>query len=201
MAGNIYVCVKTVPDTDDIGFDSSTGNMIRTNKALKINKDDTVAIEVALRCNEILESNVEAISMGPKFYETGLRYALSMGVDEAHLITSKAFAGADVLATAYTLSQFIKQSGEYKLIVCGNHSSDGSTGQTGPELAELLGIRHAGYVSEIIAIDEISITVAQQFDELKIISERHLPCVIIPKHDFCMPRIPTLANVLKSKRH
>ena len=72
-----------------------------------------------------------------------------MGADRAGLISDRKFAGADVVATSYTLSQGIRRMGEYDLILCGKQTTDGDTAQVGPEVAQWLGIPHASNVLEI----------------------------------------------------
>lgn len=195
----IAVCVKTVPATDNVTFDPDTGSMVRTQNNLMINPDDTTAIETALYCAGQTQSEVTALSMGPSFYQEGLRYALSMGADKAVLLSSKAFACSDVLATAYTLGSYIKDN-DFDLVICGNHSSDGSTGQTPIEMAQLMNIRHIGCVSNILKVTEEYLHIEQQFENSVIQSTISYPCVLVPRKELFTPRIPSVARTIRAKR-
>lgn len=193
------VCVKAVPDSETVTFDTETGTLKRTGKEMMINPCDAVAIEAALEFVRKNSGNLTAVSMGP--YEAGLRTALAMGAQEAFLLRSAHFAGADVLATAYTLSCYFKKYTDFDVIFCGKHSADGDTGQTGAMLAEFLGIPHVCGVSRIIGAKDGRIEVVQQLDNKELVVEMKTPCLIVIQNNFCIPGPLTLQGILKAKRH
>ena len=137
---NTIVLVKQVPNTAEVRIDPKTGTLIREGVESIINPDDLLAVEAALRLREELGGRVTAVSMGPPQAVDALREALAMGVDEAVLLTDKAFAGADTLATSYTLGTAIKKLGAFDLVLCGLQAIDGDTAQIPPQVAEFLDI-------------------------------------------------------------
>jgi len=137
---NIVVCLKQVPGTTKVQIDPQTNTLIRQGIENIINPFDTYALEEGVRIKERYGGKVTVISMGPPQAEEALREAISLGVDEAILLSDGAFAGADTWATSYTLARAIDKLGQYDLAICGRQTIDGDTGQVGPELAEMLGI-------------------------------------------------------------
>ena len=114
-----------------------------------------------------------------------------MGADRAGLISDRKFAGADVVATSYTLSQGIRRMGEYDLILCGKQTTDGDTAQVGPEVAQWLGIPHASNVLEIRETGEGRIRVRMNMDGYEQIQTMDLPCLITMDKDVNTPRLPS----------
>ena len=153
MVMKIIVCVKQVPDTDEVRIDPKTKTLIREGVPLTINPLDEYALEAALRIKDAVGAEVIAVSMGPPSAEQVLRHAIGMGCDGAILLSDRALAGADTLATARTLAAAIRKIGDVDLVVCGDHSSDGDTGSVGPQIAELLGVPQATYALSAEAID------------------------------------------------
>ncbi|MCR4402775.1 MAG: electron transfer flavoprotein subunit beta/FixA family protein [Firmicutes bacterium] len=146
---NVAVLIKQVPETTDVKINRETNTLMREGVASIINPFDMYAIEEALRIRERHGGKVTVITMGPPQAEEALRQALALGADEAVLLSDRAFAGADTLATSYTLAKAIEKSGGFDLIVCGKQASDGDTAQVGPEVAENLDIPHVTYVRRI----------------------------------------------------
>ncbi len=147
---NIVVCIKQVPETTEVNFDEETGRLIREGVAAVINPFDEIAIEEGLRIKEEHGGVVKVLTMGPPWAANALRDAIAMGADEGYLATDRAFAGADTWATSLTLAKAIDHMGGYDIIICGLKTTDGDTGQTGPEMAEHMGIPHVCYVNEIV---------------------------------------------------
>ena len=145
----IIVCIKQVPSTNEVKLDPETKTIIRDGRQSVINPFDTYAMEEAVRLKEKLGGTVCALSMGIPAVERLLREAMSRGVDSALLLSDRAFAGADTLATAYTLSLGVRHLGDFDLILCGRMAIDGDTAQIGPELAEDLGIPQVTNVTAI----------------------------------------------------
>ena len=124
---NIIVCIKQVPDTNEIRIDPETGNLIREGVPSIVNPDDKHAVEEAVAIKEKHGGKVTAITMGPPQAEEALRECLAMGADEAVLLSDRAFSGADTSATSYTLGIAIRKIGEFDLILCGREALDGNT--------------------------------------------------------------------------
>ncbi len=145
---NIIVCIKQVPDTNEVRIDPVTGTLIREGVPSIINPDDKNALEEALVLKEKYGAHITIITMGPPQAEKALREALAMGADEAVLITDKAFAGADTLATSRALAAAV-QKFPYDIVFAGRQAIDGDTAQVGPEIAEHLGIPQVTYVEKV----------------------------------------------------
>lgn len=144
----IVVCVKQVPDTNEVKIDAKTGTLIREGVPSIINPDDKNALEEALNLKDTYGGKVTVISMGPPQAKDALREAIAMGADEAILITDRAFAGADTLATSNALAAALRNL-DYDIIFTGRQAIDGDTAQVGPEIAEHLGIPQVTYVEKV----------------------------------------------------
>ena len=134
----VVVCLKVVPKPEEITVDPETRRIERSQVRSEINPPDMNALEMALKLKDLHEARVLILSMGPPLFEKYLRVGLAMGADEAFLLSDQLFAGADTLATTYTLAKGIEKLGHPDLIICGEESSDGATGQVPPGLAEWL---------------------------------------------------------------
>ena len=146
---HIVVCVKIVPKPEEIKVDPATKTLLRTDVRNEINPPDMNALEMALTVKDRYGGQISLLSMGPPFFEPYLRVGLAMGADHVTLLSDRAFAGADTLATTYTLAQGIRQMGPVDLIFCGEESSDGATGQVPAGLAEWLGISQLTMLTQI----------------------------------------------------
>jgi len=196
---NIVVCLKQVPGTTEVKINPETNTLIRQGIKNVINPFDTYALEAGVRLKEKYGGNVIAISMGPPQAADILKEALSLGADEILLLSDGAFAGADTWATAYTLATAIKKLGQVDLVICGRQSTDGDTGQVGPELAEMLGVSFVAYVSGIEEINNDRIRVKRLIDEVHEVLESGLPAVITVTKEINVPRLPSLRGIMKSK--
>ncbi|WP_186429423.1 electron transfer flavoprotein subunit beta/FixA family protein [Clostridium sp. BSD9I1] len=146
---NIIVCLKQVPDTNEVKIDPVTGTLIREGVPSIINPDDKNALEEALALKDKYGANVAVLSMGPPQAEVALREAFAMGADRAVLISDRAFAGADTLATSRALAGAIEKMGDYDIIFAGRQAIDGDTAQVGPEIAEHLNLPQITYVEAV----------------------------------------------------
>jgi electron transfer flavoprotein beta subunit len=194
----IVVCVKQVPSSNEVKLDPETNTIIREADKSVINPFDKFAVEEALKIKDKLDSEVITLSMGIQATEKILRDTMSRGCDRSILLSDKKFAGADTLATSYTLSLGIKKIKNVDLIICGKMAIDGDTAQIGPELAETLGIPHITDVSEIINISENEIICRKTNENGYSIIKMALPGVITVVKDINLPRLPTIPGVLKS---
>ena len=188
---NILVCIKQVPETNKVDVDPVTGVLMRNGVDSKMNPYDLYALETALRLKDEFGGVVDVISMGPPQAMAIMKEAFSMGADNGVLLSDRKFAGADVLATSYTLAQGIKHSGNYDLILCGKQTTDGDTAQVGPEVAEYLDIPSVSNVKEIKAVGEKSITIAMDLPNAIEIAEVQFPCLLAVEKDIFMPRLPS----------
>ncbi len=145
----IIVLVKQVPNTTKIKIDPKKGTLIREGVESVVNPEDLNATEAALQLREKYGGTITAISMGPPQAKEALQEVLAMGVDFGILLTDRAFAGADTLATSYTLGKCIETIGKYDIIICGRQAIDGDTAQIGPQVAEFLGIPQITYVCKL----------------------------------------------------
>jgi electron transfer flavoprotein beta subunit len=130
--------MKVVPKPEEIRVDPETRRLERAGARSEFNPPDMNALEMALRLKDRHGGRISILSMGPPFFKPYLRIALAMGADEAFLLSDRTFAGADTLATTYTLAQGVRKIGNVDLVFCGEESSDGATGQVPPGLAEWL---------------------------------------------------------------
>ncbi|MFN3967065.1 MAG: electron transfer flavoprotein subunit beta/FixA family protein [Endomicrobiia bacterium] len=197
---NFIVCIKQVPATTNVQINEKTGTLKREGVESIINPFDEYAIEEGVRLKEKVKGKVTVITMGPPQAEQALREALSRGADEAILISDKAFAGADTLATSYTLAQAIKKIGQFDLIICGKQASDGDTAQVGPGIAEKLDIPHVAYVGKIEEIRPGYIRVQRMMEDGHDIIEMPLPALITVVKEINTPRLPSLRGMMFSKK-
>ena len=192
---NIVVCVKQVPDTNEVKIDEKKGTLIREGVPSIINPEDRIALEEAIRIKEEVGGNVTVISMGPPQAKESLLEAYAMGADEAVLLSDRAFAGSDTWATAYTLSQAIKELGEYDIIFCGRQAIDGDTAQVGPQVAENLKIPQLTYVSEI-NLEDNKITAKRQLEDGYSMVETKLPVLLTVIDGLNEPRYPSIKRIV-----
>ena len=143
------VCMKVVPRTEEVKLDPATMTLDRSRAENEINQPDKNALEIALQLKEKHGGEVILLSMGPPFFEPYLRLGIASGADNAFLLSDRAFAGADTYPTSYTIAAAIKKIGNFDLILCGEESSDGSTGQVPPGIAEWLGIGQVTYITQL----------------------------------------------------
>jgi len=196
---NIVVCLKQVPDTTDVKIDPQTNTLVRQGIKNIVNPFDTYALEEGVRVKERYGGRVTAISMGPAQAEEVLREAIATGADDAVLLSDSAFAGADTLATAYTLARAIDKLEQYDLIICGRQTIDGDTGQVGPELAEMLKLPFVAYVSKLDEISNGYMRVKRMVEDGYEVMETPLPAVLTVVKEINVPRLPSLRGLAKAK--
>lgn len=195
----IIVCMKQVPAGTKVDIDPETGAMKRLSGETRTNPYDLFALEAALQLREMLGGTVTVLTMGPAQAEEMMRDAYMMGADDAVILSDRKFAGADVLATSYALTQGIEVLGGADLIICGRQTTDGDTAQVGPAIAEHLAIPHAAWVAEIVSADEKVIRVRQDLVSVSQVSELPYPCLITVDKDMCVPRLPSYLLKRSSK--
>ena len=187
----IVVCMKQVPASSQVEIDPETGAMKRMSGDTRTNPYDLFALETALNIRELVGGSVTVLTMGPMQAEEMIRDAYAMGADDAVILSDKKFAGADVLATSYALSQGIQVIGNVDLIICGRQTTDGDTAQVGPAIAEHLSLPHAAWVAEITEVTDSHIQVRQDLVTVTQVSELPYPCLLTIDKDTCVPRLPS----------
>jgi len=197
---NIIVSIKQVPDTTEVRIDPVTNTLIREGVPVIINPFDENAIEEGLRLRERYGGKVTVITMGPPQAENALREALAMGVDDAILISDRNFAGADTLATSYTLACAIKKIGDFDVLLFGKQAIDGDTAQVGPGVAEHLGITEVAYVRKIEEINNDVAKVQRIMEDGSEIIEVKLPALFTVIKQINEPRLPSLKGKLMAKK-
>ena len=191
----IIVCVKQVPSTNEVRLDPVTRTIIRDGRQSVINPFDTHAMEEAVRLKERMGGEVCALSMGIPATERLLRDAMARGVDRSVLLTDRAFAGSDTLATSYALSLGVKKIGDFDLILCGKMAVDGDTAQIGPELSAHLGIPYITDVCEILEVTEKRLRCRKVTDTGFAEVEVALPALLTVGKDINLPRLPSISGV------
>lgn len=196
----IVVCIKQVPDTTEVKIDPKTNTLIREGVPSIVNPFDLFAVEEAIRIREKRGGKVTLVTMGPSQAEIALKEGIAMGADEGILITDRAFAGADTLATSYTVATAIRNLGAFDMILCGKQAIDGDTAQVGPGIAEWLDIPQVTFVRKIAEIRDNSIRVETITEDGYEVIESPLPCLITVVKEINEPRIPSLRGRLKAKQ-
>lgn len=194
----IAVCMKQVPAISDGEMDEKRGVIIR-NGTKVVNLYDMVALEFALQLKDRYNAEIDVFSMGPKSAEEVIKTAYASGADRGYLISDKAFAGADVLATAYTLYQGIASIGTYDIILCGKQTTDGDTAQVSGALSKLLQSNYVNGIVAFLGIEEEKIKVKQQNEEKEISWLVPMPCVMAIEREMCIPRLPSLKQRLDAR--
>lgn len=200
---HIVVCVKQVPETQNVRIDPKTNTLVRQGVASILNPFDHFALEAALRIKDMnkTDTKVTVITMGPPQAKEVLIDALSRGADDAILLSDRAFAGADTWATSYTLASAIKKLGDVDLVICGKQAIDGDTAQVGPELATLLDIPYATFVSRIDFMEPRVLKVTRQTDEGTAVWKIPLPALLTVLKDVGTLRVRSYRATLRARRY
>ena len=146
---NIIVCIKQVISGDQVRIDPQTHGLVRSAEYSHTNPFDLFALAMAIQLKRELSGSVTAVTMGPKISEEVLWEALAIGADRAVLLSDPRFAASDTLGTSYVLGMAVRKLGKFDLILCGMRTTDGDTGQVGPQLAEELGVPHVTGVEKV----------------------------------------------------
>ncbi len=197
----IAVCIKQVPDASTVRFDKDKGTLVREGVESVINPFDYNAIEAGLSLRDQLGGEVTVVTMGPPQAQEAVKEAVSLGVDKGVVVSDRAFAGADTLATTYTLAKAIEKLGDFDLVICGKQAIDGDTAQVGPGLAVRLGIPCVTCVDEFQVVDEgrklrLKRLCEQGYD----IVEVELPALITVLASLNTPRVPSLKGKMRAKK-
>ncbi len=194
------VAVKQVPDTAEVRIDPERGTLIRDGVPSIMNPFDTYALEEALKWRDTLGGTVIVITMGPPQAEAVLKEAISMGADEAILVSDRAFAGADTWATSHTLAAAVAKMGDVDLVFFGKQAIDGDTAQTGPSVAASLDWPQVTFIGKVRELDKQAI-IAERYTETGTqVVKAELPAVLTILKDANVPRVPSLRGKMKARK-
>jgi electron transfer flavoprotein beta subunit len=202
---HIVVCIKQVPDSAQIRVHPVTNTIMRQGVPSVVNPYDLFALEEALRLRDRFGGRVTALCMGPPQAEDSLRKCVSFGADDAILVTDRAFAGADTLATSYALASAIRQIGREQavdLVFTGKQTVDGDTAQVGPGIAKRLGLQLLTYVSKINELDlqARTITVERRAEGGVQLLRTAVPCLITMLEGTNEMRFASLPSMIHAAR-
>jgi len=195
----IVVCIKQVPKAQELQVDPVTQTLKRVGVPSEINPPDANAIEMAVSLKERHGGEVVVVSMGPTVFDQALERALGMGADRAYLLTDRLLGGSDTVPTAYALSETIKKIGGYDLILCGEETTDASTGHVGPGIAGHLDIPQITYVKALEIVDG-KVRGTRSVEEGHEVWEVAMPCLATVNFLSNKPREPTLTGKIRVKR-
>lgn len=199
---HVVVCVKQVPDTTNVRINPKTNTLMREGVESIVNPFDEYALEEALRLKDRSGAHVTVVSMGPPQAMTVLREALARGADDAFLVSSRAFGGADTLATSYTLANAILKACDGvtpDLVLFGKQAIDGDTAQVGPGVSEFLGVPLVTYVKEVAATGD-AFRVTTVMDDGEHVIEGRFPAVMTVLKEASTPRFAPLAGAMRAAK-
>ncbi|QNK41416.1 MULTISPECIES: electron transfer flavoprotein subunit beta [Caproicibacter] len=192
----ILVCVKQVPDTNEVKIDPVKGTLIREGVPSILNPDDANALEAALQLKDKdPDTKIAVLTMGPPQATYMLRECLAMGADEAYLLSDRAFGGADTCATSTTIAAGIKKVGNVDLVFAGRQAIDGDTAQVGPQVAQRLNMPVVTYVKDIKA-ETGKVTVQRQMEDGYEIIEVQTPCLLTCVKELNEPRYMSVGAIV-----
>lgn len=205
---HVVVCVKQVPDTTNVRINPKTNTLMREGVESIVNPFDEYALEEGLRLKDAVGAKVTVVSMGPPQATVVLREALARGADDAFLVSSRAFGGADTLATSYTLSMAIRKACGGKtpdLVLFGKQAIDGDTAQVGPGVSEFLDVPLVTYVKELTLKGDGKSAAAgfratTVMDDGEHVVEGAFPCVMTVLKEASTPRFAPLAGWMKAAK-
>ncbi len=196
---NIVVCVKQVPDTAEIKIDPVTNTLIRDGVESIMNPYDKYALETGLMLKDANGGKVTVISMGPPQATEVLKEALAMGADEAALISDRALAGSDTLATSHALAAAVKHVGDVDVVLCGKQAIDGDTAQVGPEMAEHLGLPQVTGSLKVVADGE-KLLVTRENENVNQTVAVSMPALITVTRSEKEPRFASIKGKMKARK-
>lgn len=194
----IIVCVKQVPDTNEVKIDPVKGTLIREGVPSILNHDDANALEEALRIKDKdQDTHITVITMGPPQAKEMLQECIAMGADDAILLSDRALGGSDTWATSNAIAAGIRKLGEYDIIFAGRQAIDGDTAQVGPQLAEKLGLSQVTYVKEF-SMKGDEITVKRALENGYEVLRLKTPCVLTAIKELNSPRYMSIRGIYKA---
>lgn len=198
----ILVCVKQVPDVEQLKMDPETGTLVRAGVPTILNPLDENALAAAISVKEQYGGEITAITMGPPMAEEVLRGCIAVGADRAVLVSDRAFGNADTLATSYSIVSAANCVDKFDLIFCGKETVDGATGQMGSQLAERFDAAQITSASLIKEIDEEagSLVVERELESGIETLKVSMPCLFTMEKTHYPARIPNLKGKMRAKK-
>lgn len=196
----IVVAVKQVPDTAEVRIDEERGTLIREGVPSILNPFDEYALEEAMKWRDELGGSVAVVTMGPPQAEAVLKEAVSMGADEAVLLSDRAFAGADTWATSHTIARAVEKIGHVDMVITGKQAIDGDTAQTGPGVAASLDWPQITFVGKVRDLTESEIVAERYVEGGCEVVKSSLPVVLTILKDANTPRLPSLRGKMKARK-
>ena len=195
---NIIVCLKQVPDTNEVRIYPVKGTLIREGVPSIINPDDRNALEESLKIkDQFPDTKVTVLSMGPPQADVALKEAVAMGADEGILLSDRIFAGSDTWATSTAVAAGIKTIGDFDIIFCGRQAIDGDTAQVGPQIAEHLGIPQITYVEKLEILDG-KVRARRALENGYFVVESDMPVLLTAIKELNAPRYPSIKGIYKA---
>ncbi|MNI23173.1 Acryloyl-CoA reductase electron transfer subunit gamma [compost metagenome] len=204
---HIVVCIKQVPDSREIRIDPKNNTLIRQGVPSIVNFYDLHGLEEALRIKDELGARVTVVTMGPPPAEKSLKQCISLGADEAVLVTDRGFAGADTLATSYVIAKTLQKVGEtwgaIDLVFCGKQTLDGDTGQVGPGVACRLDLEQLTYVSKVVEVDtdKRRLTVHRLLEDGIEVVQTSMPVLITALKELNKVRRASMPGMIRAARY
>jgi electron transfer flavoprotein beta subunit len=204
---HIVVCIKQVPDSREIRIDPKNNTLIRQGVPSIVNFYDLHGLEEALRIKDQHGARVTVVTMGPPPAEKGLKECISLGADEAVLVTDRGFAGADTLATSYvvasTIGKIAETFGPVDIVFCGKQTLDGDTGQVGPGVACRLDLEQLTYVSKVAQVDEVGrkVKVHRLLEDGIEVVETSMPLLITALKELNKVRRASMPGMIRAARY
>jgi electron transfer flavoprotein beta subunit len=195
----IVTCIKQVPKAGQLQVDPVTKTLKRTGVPSEINPPDLNALELGLRLRDAVGGEAVVVSMGPPSFEMALEHALGMGYDRAILLTDRLLGGSDTVPTALALSRVVEKLGTYDVILCGEETTDSSTGHVGPGIAGHLDIAQVSYVTDASVADG-RIRARRAVEDGWEVWEAPMPVLLTVNFLSNRPREPTLTGKIRIKR-
>ena len=203
---HIVACIKQVPDTKIIKMNPKTNTMDRASAPAILNPYDAHAVEEAVRLKQRYGGTVSVLTMGPPPAVKAIRKCIEIGADEGYMISDRAFAGADTLATSYALTKALEKIAEIKpidLVICGKMTIDGDTGQVGPGIARRLDIPPLTNVNKVVEVnkEENYMTVHRKLEDGYEVVQTEIPCLLSVEKEINEVPYSTFPNMLKAARY
>jgi len=195
----IVVCIKQALDVTELKVDSATRRIITVDAPRKISDFDKNALEEAVRLKEKLGGEIVVVTASPEDATMTLREALAMGADKAYMVRDPSFEKSDTLVTSYILSEAVKKSGEFDIILCGEASVDSYSAQVGPRLAERLGVPQITCVRKL-SLDGNIVTAERSLEECYETVRAKTPALLTVTGGINEPRIPSLMAIMKASK-
>ncbi len=195
----IVVCIKQVPKAQELQVDPVTKTLKRVGVPSEINPPDQNALEMALALREVHGGEIIVVSMGPTSFDESLERALAMGADRAFLVSDRNLGGSDTVPTALTLTRAIEKIGSVDLVLCGEETTDASTGHVGPGIAGHMDIPQITYCSAVSIVNG-RVQGVRMIEDGAETWEAPMPCVVTVDFGSNRPRQPTLTGKIRVKR-